>query len=85
MADNNGRLDLFRNLAYLTQVGLSLATPMVLCIFGAAWLQKRFSLGGWVILLGIVLGVGGAVSSFREFMHQANKQARKRREGTLFL
>lgn len=78
MADEKGRLYIFRNLVYLTQVGLSLAMPLILCCFGAAWLQRRFQLGSWVIFVGIILGVGGAVSSFRGFMHEANRQARKK-------
>ena len=78
MDDDKGKLYIFNNLVYLTQVGLSIAFPLLLCILGSAWLQRKFGLGGWVVLLGIILGAGGAVSSFRQFMHQANRQAHRK-------
>ena len=71
-----------KNLAFLTQVGVSIAAPRVLCIFGASWLQNRFQLGGWVVFLGFLLGVGGACSSLVGFIRLANKQAgKKNKEG----
>lgn len=68
---------LFQNVMYLTQVGLSIATPLVLCIFASSWLQRRFALGGWVVALGIILGLGGAICSLAEFIRHMNRQARK--------
>lgn len=54
-------------LTYLTQVGLSIATPLVLCLLGAWWLNARFGVGEWIFIVGIVLGLGGGVSSFVSF------------------
>ncbi len=51
-----------RFLAWLTQFGFSVVSPLILCLFLALWLRSRFSLGGWVVALGIFLGIGGAVS-----------------------
>lgn len=51
-----------RFLAWLTQFGFSVVSPLVLCLLLALWLRNRFSLGGWVVVLGIFLGVGGAIS-----------------------
>lgn len=70
-------LDLHRNLLYLTQLGLSLAMPLLLCIFGAAWLRQRFDLGNWVVLLGIVLGFGGSAVTFRDVYRSAVAKARR--------
>lgn len=56
-----------QNLTWLTQLGLSLAVPPLLCLFGAGWLARRFSLGPWVWVLGILLGLGAAGCTFAEF------------------
>ena len=56
-------------LVWLTQAGLSIVIPPLLFIGGAAWLKARFSLGDWVTVVGIVLGVlgviGGLINTFR--------------------
>ena len=50
-------------LVWLTQVGLSILCPLLLFILGAVWLQRKFALGGWVIALGIALGLLGAAGA----------------------
>lgn len=55
--------DVLKNLVWITELGLSVAAPPVLCILAAVWLRDRFGLGGWVVVLGVLLGVGGAAAS----------------------
>jgi len=50
-----------KNLVWMTQFAFSVVSPLVLFVLGSVWLQERFSLGGWVIVVGIVLGICGAV------------------------
>ncbi len=52
-------------LTWLTQLGLSVAVPLAGCILLAVWLRERFSLGAWVILLGVALGLYLAADGFR--------------------
>ena len=52
-------------LVWLTQLGLSIALPPAGFVWLAVWLRGRFSLGNWVIFVGIVLGIAGAVDGFR--------------------
>ena len=58
-----------QGLVWVTQVGLSILCPLLLFILGAVWLQRKFALGGWVIAVGIALGLLGAagatVNTFR--------------------
>lgn len=52
-----------QGLVWVAQVGLSIAVPLFLFIFGAVWLRNHFSLGGWVIAVGIGLGLLGAAGA----------------------
>ncbi len=48
-------------LAWLTQLGLTVAGPLVGFILLAVWLHRSHGWGGWVIPAGILLGLMGAV------------------------
>ena len=70
-------------LVWITQLGLSTATPLAGFILLAVWLQKSCGWGQWVIWAAIVLGFYCAVQGFRsslktmERMSQAKKEQRK--------
>ena len=53
-----GLYDVARHLVWLTQFGLSVVVPPTLCIAGSVWLRHRFTLGGWVVAVGVVVGAG---------------------------
>jgi len=73
----------FRSLAWLTQLGLSIAAPPLLCVWVCLRLQSRFSLGSWVVILGILLGLGGSISSamtfYRMMMRRQNGRSAPKR------
>ena len=52
-------------LSWITQLGLSIAAPLVGFIFLALWLRSRFDLGSWVLWAGIVLGFLSALEGLR--------------------
>lgn len=67
-------------LTFVGQLGFSLVVPIVLATAGAAWLARRFSLGGWVVIVGILLGIGGAAVSFMKVVRVATEAARKQED-----
>lgn len=69
-----------RWLVWVTTLGVSLITPVVIAVYAALWLQRRFSLGGWVVIVGIVFGLGGAGVSFYHFTRAAQAAAQHRKE-----
>ena len=69
-----GWFSVLQNLSWLTQLGLSLAAPPVLCLLGAGWLARRFSLGPWVYFAAIVLGLGAAAKTEKSSGCTAVKQ-----------
>lgn len=44
-------------LVFITQLGLSVAVPLGGFIMLALWLQREFTLGSWIVAVGVVLGV----------------------------
>ena len=77
-----------RPLAYFTQFGISIISPILLCTFLGVWLYNRFSLGVWVLIVGIFLGLGGAASNFLTIFRiasaeQALEEAEKKEEEEL--
>lgn len=67
------KFQFMEGLVWLTQVGLSVLGPLLLFILGAVWLKNRFSLGGWVVAVGIgqgLLGAAGALISTFRMLHR---------------
>ena len=52
-------------LVWLTQLGISVAGPLAGFILLAVWLYQQFNLGVWILILGIFLGISGAIDGFR--------------------
>ena len=55
-------------LVWLTQLGLSVAVPLVGFILLGVWLHNSRGWGGWVVALGVLLGLlGGAGGLYNGF------------------
>lgn len=63
-------------LVWLTQLGFSVAFPLVGSTLLSLWLRQRFDLGIWVLIVGIVLGIAGAVDGFRVSLKAMEKIAK---------
>lgn len=70
--------EITRHLVWLTQFGLSICIPPILFVVLAIWLQKSFALGGWIVAVGVILGILGAVSSLRYSLRAIERQGRDR-------
>lgn len=68
--------DITRHLVWLTQFGLSVCLPPVLCTVAAVWLRDFFSLGGWVAVLGVAVGVLGAIGGLRSSLKAIERQGK---------
>lgn len=69
--------DITRHLVWLTQFGLSICVPLVLFVAASVWLQKTFSLGGWIVAVGVILGILVAVSSLRYCLKAIERQGKE--------
>lgn len=50
---------------WVTQFGFSLLFPLCLFLYLGYWLQNRFSLGGWVMVLCGIVGLLTSISTVR--------------------
>ena len=71
-----GSVKEWRMLVWLTQIGLNVCTPLVVCTFLSLWLRQRFGLGAWIILIGLAIGLAGAANGLRLSLKMADKMAR---------
>ena len=76
----NERFRLWRDIVWLTQLGFSMVSPLLLCIWGGWQLQHRFGFGPWVMAAATVLGLGGAAVSFMKVVRAASDGARKQED-----
>lgn len=63
MGDKKDNIKIWRSLSLISQVAISMLTPMFMMIFLCIWLKNRFDLGDWIVIAGLVLGIGGGFSS----------------------
>ncbi len=56
-----------RCLSYLTQFGLSVVMPILLCVLFAVWLCGKYGIGEWLIVLFLAVGLISAGCGFYKF------------------
>ena len=63
-------------LAWLGQLGLTVAVPPTVFLLLAIWLQNRFALGQWVLWVAIVLGIYSAITGFVSSLRTLSRMTR---------
>lgn len=64
-------------LIWLTQLGLSIALPMVGCVMMGLWLQRKLQLGAWIILVCVLMGLICGAMNFCKSLAAMEQSARK--------
>ena len=67
-------------LVWLMQLGLSVAAPLGGFLVLSLWLQNKFDLGVWVVIVGIVLGAICAFEGFMSSLKAMKRMAKKEKE-----
>ena len=67
----------FRNLSILSQFGLSLVMPLLLCLFVAYQLRERFSLSYWIYLPAFFFGLAASFMTAYKFYLSVSKKKKK--------
>ncbi len=55
-------------IVWVGQLGFSITVPPLGCLWIANWLAEHLSLGGWVYVVALLLGIGAAYVTFRDFL-----------------
>ena len=67
----------FRNLSILSQFGLSLAMPLLLCLFVAYQLREHFHLSYWIYLPAFFFGLAASFMTAYKFYLSVSKKEKK--------
>ena len=68
---------LCRGIALVGQLGFSLITPPVVLLWLAHWLQTKYSLGVWVTILALILGLLTSASTALQFYRKLTAKKEK--------
>ena len=74
-------------LVWLTQLGVSVAFPLVGFVLLGVWLRNHFGLGVWVILCGCAIGLICAIDGFKnsmKIMMNLGKNKKEEKQPTSF-
>lgn len=70
----------YRLLIWLTQLGLSIAVPLAGFIFLGVWLHRSLGWGQWTIWAGVILGLIGAVTGFRDSLRAMERMHKPKQD-----
>lgn len=72
---------IMRQMALLTQFGLSLIFPTLLVIWLCAWLVQDKGVGAWIFIPGFILGIGAsAMTGYKFYLANIKKDEKKEKK-----
>ena len=69
--------EIIRNVTMLSQLGLSLITPVLICLAVCWLIVSKTGAGGWVYIPGFFFGLGGSGAVAYKFYLSINRQQKK--------
>ena len=67
-------------LVWLTQLGLSVVVPLAGFILLAVWLNQEHGWGGWIIAVGVILGLVFAIDGLRNSLKLMSRLSEKKEQ-----
>ena len=67
-------------LAWLTQLGISVAMPIIGFTFLGIYLQSKFQLGKWIIIVAVIIGFVCAIRGFIYSLQTLDRIANKKKD-----
>ncbi len=73
--------EILKQISMLTQFGLSLVTPILMCLALCWLLNTKAGVGGWVYILGFFFGLGGSGTvAWKLYLSQQRKDRKEKKE-----
>ncbi|MBQ7370296.1 MAG: AtpZ/AtpI family protein [Blautia sp.] len=73
--------EIVKHLTLVTQFGLSLITPLLLCLGLSWWAFAKLQVGGWVFIPGFFFGLGGsAMVAYKLFLGEEKRQEKEKKK-----
>ena len=66
--------EVFKNISLVTQLGLSLIMPVLLCLFLCWLLVTKAGAGNWIYIIGFVFGLGGSAATCYKLWHSITQR-----------
>lgn len=76
----NSRNNMWYNLSLLSQLAISFLTPIFLMIVVCTWRRNKFGTGDWIIIFGILMGLGSGLSSVWVYLKKSIKDAEQQQQ-----
>lgn len=72
--------EIFAQMTLLAQLGLSLATPILMCLAACYLLCTRLNVGLWVYIPGMIMGLGASfMTAYKVYLSVTGKQKKRER------
>jgi len=71
-------LGMYQNLVFVSQIGISMALPIFMGVYGGNWLDQRFGTKGIFLLIGILFGVGTSFMNLYKIAIAKSKDRRRK-------
>lgn len=55
-------------LVFISQVAVTMLTPLALCMFAAIWIRKRYIIGQWIVIVAILVGLAAGMLNVYKLM-----------------
>lgn len=76
---------LMKQITLISQFGISLVVPLLLCLFLCSWLTERFALGSWIYIPGFILGLGSsAMTAYKLYLTVLKREQKEKKPRTAF-
>ncbi len=80
MIMKNNYSNIIKALSYLTHVGLTAIIPIFIWIYVAEFIREKLSLGSYVLIIGILLGVASAYVSLYKLFRTMNSDGKSSKD-----
>ncbi len=75
---------IIRQLTLVGQLGLSLATPLLLCLFVCYLLTSKLSAPAWIYIPGFILGIGSSMmTAWKFYTAVVSRDNKKKKDSTV--